>query len=112
MGMQFSAVGNITKVELDGRLDSANVDRMETLFAANLVPAGKSAIVDLSQVVFLASLGIRMLISTARALSRSGAKLALFGAIAPVMDVIETTALNEIVPVVRTESEAIALVST
>jgi len=95
---------------LTGRLDTAGVDVVETRFGAAIVPNGKNTIVDLSEVTFLASMGIRMLISTTRALSRKGGKLVMYGAGPGVRDVIETTALTEIIPLAGNESEALGLV--
>jgi anti-anti-sigma factor len=109
MDMQFTDVGGITKAVLGGRLDSLSVGEVETRFIANIVPKEQPAVVDLSQVSFIASLGIRMLLGTARSLGRNGAKLVLFGATEPVMEIIETTALTEIIPVVGSEAEALAL---
>jgi anti-anti-sigma factor len=111
MEMQFSDVGAVRKVVLSGRLDTSGVDLVETKFGAAIVPGGKNTVVDISEVSFLASMGIRMLISTTRALSRKGAKLALYGAGPSVMDVIETAVLTEIIPVAPSESEAIAIVT-
>jgi anti-anti-sigma factor len=87
------------------------VGEVETRFISHIVPQEKSAVIDLSEVSFIASLGIRMLLGTARALDRYGARLALFGASGDVMDIIETTALTEIIPVVKTEAEAVAAVT-
>lgn len=109
--MQISDVGGVTKAVLGGRLDSLSVGQVETQFVSNIVPKEQPAIVDLSGVSFIASLGIRMLLGTARALDRTGARLALFGANDDVMEIIETTALTEIIPVVGTESEALAAVT-
>ena len=111
MEVQFSDVSGVTKATLEGRLDTANVNIVETRFIAGIVPKQRPAIVDLSRVPFIASLGIRMLLSTARALSSNGAKLAMFGATPGVMEVFEATALSEIIPVTTTEAEAIALVT-
>jgi len=111
MDMQHSDVGEVRKVVLAGRLDTAGVDRVEIKFGAAIVPAGKNTIIDLTQVTFLASMGIRMLIATARALSRKGGKLVMFGAAPGVADVIETTALTDIIPLAATESEAIGMVA-
>ena len=66
MEMQHSDVGDVRKVALAGRLDTAGVDRIETRFGAAIVPAGKNTVVDLTEVTFLASMGIRMLIATTR----------------------------------------------
>jgi len=111
MEMQFSEVGGVTKAVLGGRMDSLSVGEVETRFIAHIVPREQSAIIDMTDVSFIASLGIRMLLGTARALDRYGAKLALYGPQGDVMEIIETTALTEIIPVVGTEAEAVAAVT-
>jgi anti-sigma B factor antagonist len=111
MEMQHSDVGEVRKVVLSGRLDTAGVDRIETRFGAAIVPAGKNTVVDLTDVTFLASMGIRMLIATTRSLSRKGGKLVMYGAAPVVKDVIETAALTDIIPLAGSESEAIVIVA-
>jgi len=111
MDMQFTDVGGVTKAVLGGRLDSFSVGEVETRFVASIVPKEQPAVIDLSDVSFIASLGIRMLIGTARALQRSNARFAMFGANDAVMEIIETTSLTEIIPVVGTEAEALAVVT-
>jgi len=111
MDMEFTDVGGVTKAVLGGRLDSYSVGEVETRFVASIVPKERPAVVDLSGVSFIASLGIRMLIGTARALQRSNARFAMFGANEAVMEIIETTSLTEIIPVVGTEAEALAVVT-
>lgn len=110
MDVQFSEVGGVTKAVFEGRMDSTSVGSVESRFIDHVVPRQRPAIVDMTAVTFVASLGIRMLLGTARALSREGAKLAMYGANGEVLEVIETTSLSEIIPVVRTEAEAIAAV--
>jgi anti-sigma B factor antagonist len=111
MEVQFADVSGVTKAILEGRLDTANVNIVETRFIAGIVPRQQHAVVDLSKVSFIASLGIRMLLSTARALGSNGAKFAMFGATPVVLEVFEATALSEIIPLAVTEDEAIALVT-
>jgi anti-sigma B factor antagonist len=111
MEMQHSDVGDVRKVVLAGRLDTAGVDRIETRFGAAIVPAGKNTVVDLTDVTFLASMGIRMLIATTRSLSRKGSKLVMYGATPGVKEVIETTALTDIIPLAENEGEAIGIVA-
>jgi anti-anti-sigma factor len=110
MEIRHDNVGEVRRVALAGRLDTAGVDVVETRFGAAIVPNGKNTIVDLSEVTFLASMGIRMLISTTRALSRKGGKLVMYGAVAGVKDVIETAALTEIIPLAGNERDALDLV--
>lgn len=110
MEMRHDNVGEVRRVVLVGRLDTAGVDVVETRFGAAIVPNGRNTIVDLSGVTFLASMGIRMLIATTRALSRKGARLVMFGAAPGVKDVIDTAALTEIIPLAASENEALELV--
>ena len=111
MEIQHSDLGDVRKVALNGRLDTAGVDVIETRFGAVIVPAGKNTVVDLGAVTFLASMGIRMLITTTRSLSRKGARLALYNASPAVRDVIETAALTDIIPLAGDESEAVSIVT-
>ena len=111
MEMRHDNVGEVRRVVLVGRLDTAGVDVVETKFGAAIVPNGKNTIVDLSGVTFLASMGIRMLISTTRALSRKGSKLVMYGAAPGVREVIDTTQLTDIIPLAATEAEAIGMVA-
>ena len=100
MQMQLGdTVGGVLNLALVGRLDTPGVDRIETPLTAQLVPRGVRATVDLSQVTFLGSGGIRMFITIARALGRKGGRLVLYGAQPLVAEVLETTSLNDIVPV-------------
>ena len=110
MDVQFCEVGGVTKAVFEGRMDSSSVGNVENRFIEHIVPRERPAIVDMTAVTFIASLGIRMLLGTARALARDGAKLAMYGANGDVLEVIETTALSEIIPVVNTEAEALAAV--
>jgi len=110
MQMQVKDAGEgLLEVLLVGRLDTPGVDRIETQLTAHLVPRGARAIIDLSQVTFVGSGGIRMLITIARALGRKGSKLVLYGAQPLVGQVFETTSLNDIVPVRLDAAAAAAL---
>jgi anti-anti-sigma factor len=111
MDMQHNDLGNVRRIVLAGRLDTAGVDLIETRFGAIIVPAGRNTVVDISQVTFLASMGIRMLIATTRSLSRKGGRIALYGATPAVREVIDTVALTDIIPLADSEDEAIGLVS-
>ena len=112
MELQHSDVGDVRKVVLNGRLDTAGVYVIETRFGAAIVPAGKPTVMDISEVTFLASMGIRMLIATTRSLSRKGGKLVMYGAAPGVREVIDTTQLTDIIPLAATEAEAIGMVAS
>jgi anti-anti-sigma factor len=100
MEMQIGDAGEgVVNVTLVGRLDTPGVDRIDLPLTAQLVSRGVRAMVDLSQVAFIGSGGIRMFITISRALGRKGGKLVLYGAQPLVAQVLVTTSLNDIVPV-------------
>jgi anti-anti-sigma factor len=111
MDMQLIETDGLQKVVLTGRLDTQGVSVIETQFSAGVVAGGRDTLVDLSNVDYLASLGVRMLISTTRALSGRGRQLVLFGAQPQVVEIIETLGIDELIPVAVTESEARVLLT-
>ena len=99
---------NLSCVRVNGRLDSAGVDQGELRFSAAVVAPGRNTVVDLSGVSFLASMGIRLFITSARALNQKGARMVLFGPSEMVQTVLEHVALDQIIPIVASQDEAIA----
>ena len=100
----------VNRVALKGRLDAATTGTAELQFTALVAAAGRDALIDLTEVPFVASLGIRMLLSSARVLQRKGRRMVIFGASEAVMDVFETVALGTIIPLAPDEAKARALV--
>ncbi|WP_341676914.1 STAS domain-containing protein [Niveibacterium sp. SC-1] len=103
---------NRTCIRLDGRLDAPGADQIGVRFTAAAVAGGHDTIVDLAGVNFLGSMGIRLLISSARALNAKHAKLVLFGAQELVQNVLDQSAVDQIIPVVATEQDALARLGT
>jgi len=98
----------VVDVALIGRLDTPGVAGIELRFTATLVPRGARAVVDLSEVEFIGSMGIRMLISVARALSKKRGKLVLYKPQRMVEEVFHTVALGEIISVQPDAASALA----
>ncbi len=73
----FCAGEKVTKLSLQGRLDAAAIMAIQEEFLQKTAALKKSALVDMSEVTFMASLCIRMLVEAAKALKTSGARLAL-----------------------------------
>jgi anti-sigma B factor antagonist len=102
----------VTRVHLTGRLDASGSDAIGVRFTAAVVPKGRNAVIDLSGVTFVASLGLRLLIATSRGLTNKGHRMALFGAPPLVQEVLDNAAIDQIMPVTATEAEALVALST
>lgn len=102
--------GPVTCVRLTGRLDDAGADAVGLLFKTAIASAARPAVVDLSGVGFVATMGLRLMISAARGLGVKGHKMALFGAQPLVQDVLDDAAIDQITPVAATQDEALLAV--
>ena len=99
----------VVKVVLSGRLDAQGADQIGNRFtAAAAGSTGLRVVVDLAGVEFLASMGMGLLISCARAQHGKGGQLVLFGARPLVAEVLEQAALDQIIPFAPTEGDALA----
>lgn len=103
----YETPDGVNCVRLHGRLDTVGADAIDLRFNAAVVAPGRPAIVDLSDVSFIASMGIRLLIGVARGLRAKGIRLALFGAQGMVRDVLEQAAIDQIIPIVDSEADAL-----
>lgn len=111
--MQFKIVevdAGLCRVELSGRLDAAGAEMLEAPLSAQFAALRRAVVIDLSEVPFVGSLGIRVLISASRLLQRHGHKVAIYGANAMVLDVLHTVSLDQLIPIAADEASARALV--
>jgi anti-sigma B factor antagonist len=97
---------DLVKVVFKGRLDTPGVGSVETRFVGAVVPGGRNALVDLSQVEFVGSLGVRMFISVARSLGMKRARLVLMSPQAQVRQVFDHVSLSDLIPICLDEAEA------
>ena len=93
-------------VALRGRMDTAGVDKVETPFSAAVKGSAGDVAIDLGAVTFLASMGVRMIISAARDLRAKGRNLVLFGAQPLVQSTLEMVALDQIIPILPDRAAA------
>lgn len=101
----------IAHVALLGRLDTNAVGDVELKFTSHTVPQGKPLLLDMSQVTFLSSLGLRMLLTVAKALDRRGAKMVLLSPQPPVRDLLSLSGFDQLLAVHDNEGTALAFLT-
>jgi len=100
MELQDSDVANnIRLIKLIGRLDIAGVGAIETEFSAHCTGENPRVIVDLSEVDFLASIGIRLLTINAKSIANRGGRMVLLNPRPDVKDILEITGIPAIIPI-------------
>ena len=78
MNLEYSEIENgIRLIKLSGRLDMEGTNLAEPRFALHCAGDNALVLVDISEVTYLSSIGIPMLINNANAVAHRGGRLAL-----------------------------------
>lgn len=94
-------------IHLSGRLDTVGSEQIAGPLADLVASAGTGVVVHLSEVTFLSSMGIRALITAAKAQQAKGGRLVvLVDGSDVVVRTIEATGIDELIPVFDDEDEA------
>lgn len=88
----------IVQLTLVGRLDIEGVTKIEDKFAFAVMTETAPVLVDLAQVDFIASIGIRMLLMSAKALQRRGGRLVLYKPQPLVGETLVTAGIDLLIP--------------
>ncbi len=108
MSISYQDVGeNLRYVAITGRLDIPGTDSVASKLAEFTAAPKKGVVVDLRTVKFLASIGIRALITSAKAVQQRGGKMVLVvdGSSSVIMS-LEATGVDELIPVFKNAAEA------
>ncbi|HZM20799.1 MAG TPA: STAS domain-containing protein [Anaerolineales bacterium] len=100
MELQYKELdNNIRFIKLTGRLDIIGTGEIETKFAGYSAGEKIRVIVDLSEVDFLSSIGIRLLMLTAKSVTSRGGKIVILSPIPDVQNVLEIAGIPSIIPI-------------
>ena len=100
----------VSHVALVGRLDLNGLNAVNLTFHGHTAARQQPAIVDLTQLEFIASLGLGMFIACAQALKHKGCKMVIVGAHGIVDATLRTTGLDRAIPMVQSLDEALRLI--
>lgn len=101
MEIAINEAGSTATVKLVGRLDISGAEGLDRPLAT-LSGSKNIIVVDMAEVTFVASIGLRHLVSAAKAVRRRGGGLTLLNPTDAVAEVITTSGLTELLPIERT----------
>lgn len=108
MIMKFSereGRGGVIIVELEGRMDSEGVSQIEDRLS-EISAMRRGLVIDMCRVDYMASLGIRKLLQTAKSLATSGKKLALVSPQSLVLGVLKVANIDSVIAILPNIDEA------
>jgi anti-sigma B factor antagonist len=92
-------LNGVERIALAGRMDTAGAQEIDLRFTGLATTRAALIVVDLSQVSFLASMGIRTLLSAARALVRRGGRMVLASPQPLVGEILKVADIDSLIPV-------------
>ena len=101
---------DITRIILSGDLDARGAGEIDLQFQA-IAASRSKVVVDLSQVGFLASIGIRTLIQAAKANAGKGGRLVLLDPTEAVWKVVVTCGADAVLPMAHGFDQAVAAIA-
>jgi anti-anti-sigma factor len=108
MSISYNDVGeNLRRIVISGNLDMPGTDSIAAQLAELTAAPKKGVVIDLSAVNFLASIGIRALFVSAKAVQQRGGKLVLVvkkGS--TVVMSLEATGVDQLIPIFGNTSDA------
>lgn len=108
MSISYSDAGdNLRHIVISGRLDTPGTDSVAAKLDELIAAPKKGVVVDLSSLRFLASIGIRALITSAKAVRQRGGKMVLVVSHnSSVSMSLEATGINDLIPVFSNVADA------
>ena len=89
----------IQQMVLAGRMDGTGTDQVAAGFTALIATRPPRVVVDMRQVLYLSSAGIRLLLSNAKALRQHGGRMAIAGPRPLVREVLDIVGMAVLIPV-------------
>jgi len=99
----------VLMVVLDGRLDLTGVHEIEADFQRQITVRRLPTVIDLSQVAFVSSLGIGLIVTCAKALARHDQNLILLSPQPMVEEVLKTTRVDLLAPIAKDKDSAVTM---
>jgi anti-anti-sigma factor len=100
--------GEVVVVRLKGRLDSSSAQSAEESFAGVLAGGAERLAVDLSEIEYISSAGLRVLLVVAKKLGQVNGKVVLFGLGPRVQEVFAISGFDRIFAIQEDAAAAVA----
>ena len=102
MELTSSKLGSVRVLHVHGRLDHAHAKAFETALAPHLVdcsPAGEPVVLDFANVVYISSVGLRVLLLAAKQVKAQQGRIAIAALTAIVTEVFQVSHFNLVLKV-------------
>jgi anti-sigma B factor antagonist len=100
MNLEVNLLDNgIKELKLSGRLDVKGANEIETSFTAHFTSGTTAILIDMSEVEFLSSTGMRLLLFNAKTLANRKGKMVLFNPQPLIWEALIVVGFDELIPI-------------
>ena len=103
-------IGGIPVISAEGRLDSANAHVFHDRLDEAIGSTNRAVLVDMENLFYISSAGLRVIMQAARKLQQRNARLALCSLSDEVRSVFQTSGFDQLVDILPSRENAIAAV--
>ena len=108
MGVSTERQGNTLIAKTDGRVDGANAREFQSALEEAIDANEQAVILDMEELSYISSAGLRVILLTAKNLRSQNAKFAVCSLSAPIREVFEISGFDKIISIHGTQAEALA----
>ena len=107
MNVTTRDIDGTSVVRVRGRLDTATAPSLETTCSELIAAGAERIVIDLNELEYLSSAGIRVVLAAAKQLQADGRMLKVCGAQGIVLETLQLSGIPEIIPVCSTLDDAL-----
>jgi anti-sigma B factor antagonist len=108
LDLEYEEKGDVTEVYCYGKMDTGTSPEAEKYINNLLADGSTNILMNLEELDFISSTGLRVILSTGKKLMASGGKLTICSPNITVNDVLKMSGFNRMFGVFDTEEEALA----
>lgn len=108
MGIHIEWKDEVLIAKADGRLDGTNASAFQKELETAVDTNARVLILDLEQISYISSAGLRVILLTAKSLLKKNAKFAVCSLSAQIREVFEISGFDKIISVHASQAEAVA----
>ena len=112
MNISESKQGNVTILKAEGKLDSMSSPELDKRLASMVESGTRKIVLDLSNLDYVSSAGLRVFLSAAKRLKQAQGKLELANLSAQVKQIFDIAGFETILPVFKTVNDAVEACAT
>ena len=95
----------------EGRVDGSNAREFQDALTAAIGESDRIVVLDLEQLSYISSAGLRVILLTAKNLEQKQAKFAICSLSDSISEVFRVSGFDKVIPVRNTQEEAISAIS-